>query len=344
VRPMSSAPRAAVLLLLALRAAPVSAGSEPPAAADATVTNGAVSVEPAQPAPPSPAAPEPPDAFYAIPTRLDRIGRIVIPIRVNGQGPFQFVLDTGANATVISPHLATALGLHVDPARTLLMSGVTGSISVPTASVDEIDARGLTLVRQQLAVSEATAVGTDGILGVDALKSKAVLVDFNNDRVEVLDARKHPPSDELGRIPAKLRFGNLLIVDALIGPHKVKAVIDTGGQRTLGNPALYAMLGYQHENPSREAAADVIGATNARQPGERHIVRSVTMGDLRIANLTVTFGDFYIFKRWELDSQPALVIGMDMIGTLGIFGVDYVRCEVQIKAGQQLRRRRGPSS
>jgi aspartyl protease len=144
-----------------------------------------------------------------------------------------------------------------------------------------------------------------------------VLVDFDNDRVEVFDAAGHRPSDELTRIPAKLRFGNLLIVDAMIATHKVKAVIDTGGQRTLGNLALYAMLGYRHEIPSREAAADVIGATEARQPGERHIVRTVTLGDLRVVNVTVTFGDFYIFKRWELDSQPVLVIGMDMIGTLG---------------------------
>ena len=318
---MCNVPRAAVLLLVALESAAVVAPAEPPATivpAAAGITNGAISLERNQPSAPTLApAPEPADALYAIPTRLDRIGRIVIPVLVNGRGPFQFVLDTGANATVISPHLAAALGLQVDLTQTLVMSGVTGSASVPTAMVEDIQSRGLALAGQRLAVSEASAIGTDGILGVDALRHKAVLVDFNNDRVEVFDAAGHRPSDELTRIPAKLRFGNLLIVDAMIATHKVKAVIDTGGQRTLGNLALYAMLGYRHEIPSREAAADVIGATEARQPGERHIVRTVTLGDLRVVNVTVTFGDFYIFKRWELDSQPVLVIGMDMIGTLG---------------------------
>ena len=55
------------------------------------------------------------------------------------------------------------------------------------------------------------------------------------------------------------------------------------------------------------------------------------MGDLRITNLTVTFGDFYIFKLWDLRATPAIVIGMDMIGTLDTFGVDYLRREVQIR-------------
>jgi len=50
-----------------------------------------------------------------------------------------------------------------------------------------------------------------------------------------------------------------------------------------------------------------------------------------VTQLTVTFGNFYIFKIWNLQVQPALLIGMDMIGTLDTFGVDYLRREVQMK-------------
>jgi len=32
------------------------------------------------------------------------------------------------------------------------------------------------------------------------------------------------------------------------------------------------------------------------------------MGELRITQLTVTFGNFYIFKIWNLELQPALLI------------------------------------
>jgi predicted aspartyl protease len=318
------------MLLFAIGVSPLRAATEaqsPTARAIAgdVVTNGADTIGPDRPQTP------PSDALYAIPTRIDRIGRIIVPVTVNCRGPFQFVLDTGATATVLSPHLVEALGLRVDPTRTVLMKGVTGSASVPTAPVDRIETGDIVLVGQRLAVADASFAATDGVLGADGFKNKVVLVDFVRDRVSVLDAREHRPSPQLARIPAKMPFGRLLMVDALVGTHKVKAVVDTGAQRTLGNLALYAKLGLRPTESDRQITAEVIGATDSRQTGERHLVRQVTLDALRITNLTVTFGSFYIFRIWDLESQPALLIGMDMIGTLDIFGVDYLRREVQMQ-------------
>jgi len=121
------------------------------------------------------------------------------------------------------------------------------------------------------------------------------------------------------------------MVDALIGTLKIKAVIDTGAQRTLGNMTLFTRLGLRPTESYRDTAAEVIGVMDYRQPGERYVVRELRLGDLRTTQLTVTFGNFYIFKSWNLESQPALLIGMDMIGTLDTFGVDYLRHEVQLK-------------
>jgi hypothetical protein len=232
---------------------------------------------------------------------------------------------------VLSPHLAQVLGLRVDPDQTVLMKGVTGSASVPTAPIDRLETGDIILEGQRLAVADASFVTTDGVLGVDGFENKVVLVDFVHDRVSVLDAREHRPSPQLARIPAKMQFGRLLLIDALVGTHKVKAVVDTGAQRTLGNLALSARLGLRPTDSYRDTAAEVIGATDSRQVGERYLVRQVTLDALRITNLTVTFGDFYIFKIWNLQSQPALLIGMDMIGTLDTLGVDYLRREVQMK-------------
>jgi predicted aspartyl protease len=271
------------------------------------------------------------DADYAIPTRIDRIGRIIVPVTVNCQGPFQFVLDTGANASVLSPHLAEALGLKVDLTRTVTIQGVTGSASAATAPIDQLAAGETMLEKRRLAVADASFMATDGVLGADGFSNKVVLVDFMHDYVHVLDARKHRPSPGLVRIPVKAQFGRLLMVDALIGTHRVKAVIDTGAQRTLGNLALYARLGLRPIESYHDTVAEVIGAMDYRQPGERYVVREIRLGDLRTTQLTVTFGDFHIFKVWNLESEPAMLIGMDMIGTLDTFGVDYLRREVQMK-------------
>jgi hypothetical protein len=45
----------------------------------------------------------------------------------------------------------------------------------------------------------------------------------------------------------------------------------------------------------------------------------------------VTFADVYIFKHWKLIGEPALMIGMDALGTLDTLIIDYRRKELQIR-------------
>ena len=52
-----------------------------------------------------------PEDFAIGATRSDRLGRVVAPVSVNGQGPFRFIVDTGANRSVLSQGLVERLGL-----------------------------------------------------------------------------------------------------------------------------------------------------------------------------------------------------------------------------------------
>ena len=110
-------------------------------------------------------------ADYDAGTRSDQIGRIIVNVMVNKQGPFQFVLDTGANRTVLTPRLITALGLHTDDGDDVTLNGVTGSAAVPTALVELLAAGDLAIKSQRLPVADALTSGIDGILGVDGLNS-----------------------------------------------------------------------------------------------------------------------------------------------------------------------------
>ncbi len=38
-----------------------------------------------------------------------------------------------------------------------------------------------------------------------------------------------------------------------------------------------------------------------------------------------------IFKRWRLTSEPAIMIGMDALGTLDTLIIDYRRHELQLR-------------
>ena len=57
----------------------------------------------------------------------------------------------------------------------------------------------------------------------------------------------------------------------------------------------------------------------------------VSIGPVQLRNLMVTFGDMHVFEIWGLTNEPALLIGMDLIGTLERFIVDYGRSEFHLK-------------
>src|SRR5262249_55787732 len=133
-------------------------------------------------------APLPPDSsaveteLLATPTTLDRIGRIVVPVMINGQGPFRFVVDTGASSSTLSPKLVRSLGLSAE--GRILLNGITGRAEVPAVTVKELQAGDLTISDSLFPVVWAPLMaGADGILGLAGVKSPNLLVDFDRNRV-----------------------------------------------------------------------------------------------------------------------------------------------------------------
>src|SRR3984957_20451225 len=147
-RPISRRPRIAVALALMLVLTAL-------ASMDAVLSGGHTASKPMPDAlplqpitvPTQPDALQPRDtpnrADYEAGTKPDLIGRIVVDVTVNRQGPFHFALDTGANRTVLTPSLVAILGLATNDGDGVQMNGVTGSAAVPTALVDRLAAGGL---------------------------------------------------------------------------------------------------------------------------------------------------------------------------------------------------------
>ena len=69
--------------------------------------------------------------------RQDRHDRMTVPVRIGDHGPFQFMIDTGAQNTVLSIALAARLGLTPTAKATLV--GVAGREVVDTVEVEQID-------------------------------------------------------------------------------------------------------------------------------------------------------------------------------------------------------------
>jgi len=273
------------------------------------------------------------EATWAFPTELDQIGRILAPVYVNGQGPFRFVLDTGANRSVLSPRLVELLGLSLEAGISISVHGVTGNAVMPAVHVDRIEAGGLVLARDQnLPVLPPTVLaGADGILGIDGLGRARVDVDFRSDRVTIEPSQGRRAGPGMLTIQAELRHQGLLMTRARVGRLRVHAIIDTGAERSLGNLSLRRGLLLKPRKSGDNAVTTVTGATPEIGEGTSLRVPRIRVGEAELNNLIVTFGDLYVFQVWDLEDQPTLLIGMDLLGTVERLVIDYRRGEIQLK-------------
>jgi predicted aspartyl protease len=271
-----------------------------------------------------------PEPRYVAPTLRDRIGRIWAPVFIDGQGPFRFVLDTGATTVALSRDAATLLGLRLDRARQVRLRGTTGSSLVPQITVDRIEIGDCLVENQRVILVDDAFGGADGVLATRLLSDRRIFVEFRKDRIEITRSRGQPAPLGFTTIPVKFASRQVPWVDAWIGPVKVKAVIDTGAQQTLGNLALRAALAAARRRAMELRNEGVIGVTGDVQEGQSAGVPTIRLGNVQVSNARVNFVDLHIFEHWRMLDEPAILIGMDVIGVLDTFILDYRRRELQL--------------
>jgi predicted aspartyl protease len=103
---------------------------------------------------------------------------ILVSARINGSGATQLILDTGAQATVISPSALAALGVSYRNAARGSIRGVTGQTDVLAVRVESIEVEGARFGPLMIISHDAgLGGGTDGLLGRDFLDNFVVTID-----------------------------------------------------------------------------------------------------------------------------------------------------------------------
>lgn len=269
--------------------------------------------------------------LFASPTTRDRIGRVVVPVTINGKGPFRFIVDTGANHSTISPGLVQILGLQPSGEASIVLDGITGSAQVTFVTVDRLQAGDMTIEGTALPVVSADVMGgADGILGAAGFTTKSLMVDFQHNRVAISRSVAAAVRTEATKIHALRLTHGLITLETRVGGVRVQAVVDTGSERTLGNLALRNALHMPGRRSAVVQVASVYGATEKIEAGEIRIAPTIAIESVRITDVGIVYGDFHIFKVWEMADKPAMIIGMDVLGTMPALGIDFERQDVYL--------------
>lgn len=273
---------------------------------------------------PPPVTPPDDTTLFASPTRKDRIGRILAPVMINGRGPFRLLVDTGASYSAVSPQLVQALGLEPSDDYPFVVNGVTGSARAPSVPVDILQAGDLELRSLRLPVIWAPIMaGADGILGAAGFKDQRIMVEFARNRVTISRPKIGLAPRGFQRIHATVMDSGLMTVEVRVGGVRAIAVVDTGAERSLGNQALRDALRHWQNARKAPVFTDVFGTTSDIAQGERGMAPIITLGPLKLLNVDVIYGDFHIFEVWKMRDRPAMILGMDVLGTVRSLGIDF---------------------
>ena len=263
-------------------------------------------------------------SLFACPTTLDHIGRVVAPVMIDGRGPFRFVVDTGASRSSVGPGLVQTLGLKMSTVPALQLEGITGSAPVSAVTIERLSAGNINIEHMPMPVLwEPVMAGADGILGIAGLSDQTLLVDFEHNRVVLGSTLDPSVRFHYSRVRTKVVSGGLMTAVAYVGDVRVLAIIDTGSERSLGNPMLQKALGLRDEPGEATPVTAVYGATEQVEAGRVIHAPIIGIGPLRVEGVDLIYGDFHIFKLWKLQNTPAIILGMDVLGTVNALGFDF---------------------
>lgn len=284
-----------------------------------------------EPAPPVTAQAPADLAGEIVLARPDLYKRMTVPVMIDGRGPYRFMIDTGAQATVVTRTLSDELKLR--PLGRATVVGMASSASVDMVRLDGLEFAARVFDGLNVPLLEAQHIGADGILGLDSLQNLRVLIDFRTDAIAVHDA------EQLGGnhgyeiiVRARSKLGRLIITNAEIDGIRTAVIVDTGAQGSMGNLALQRRMRSRSDLPS--TTTDVLGNSIV---GQLNYARALVIDRIQLNNIPITFADGPAFAALGLSKRPALILGMEELRLFDRVAIDFVSRKVLFDMPTQAR-------
>lgn len=259
---------------------------------------------------------------------IDRTLRMTVPVTVDGKGPYPFVVDTGADRTVLSRELADHLLLK--DGETATMHSMTGVGPVRTVRVPTLEVGGGRNDDFNAPALAEQHLGAKGLLGIDSLQGRRVVMDFRQGTFSVTPSRsvRERIEPDMIVVTAKSRYGQLILVDSDIGGIPITVIIDSGAQNSVGNLALRTMLA-RRKKVRNFVPITMTDVTGTAMSADLALVDSIRIGGFTITDAAVAFADAHPFKKFGLLKRPAMLLGMDTLRVFRRVSVDFAQRKVR---------------
>ncbi len=261
--------------------------------------------------------------------------QFMVDVEVNGEGPFPFIIDTGATATAIYEDLAALLGISDGPGRETLVRGLIQSQTVNMYELDTLsvgDAINAASPNVIVLPKPERSAQAKGIIGMDHLINTALVFDLSTQTVTFVPGKAFTPDSFRGWKEAPIDA--LPGASALYGLHfgeigfdegPAPALIDTGSEITVLNwQAAEQMRSVQAMLAATARKTVVEGVAGQSRPRMALGVEGLKMGQRRWPIHSVLVLTLEPLSVIGAEDGPFIIVGTDLLAQTS-FAIDFHR-------------------
>lgn len=270
--------------------------------------------------------PEQTEPLVTLPLRQLVTHHIVVPVALRDGEPVDFILDTGASMSVITPATRDALGFAPDEGMVAQGKGAGGSMSeVRVVIIDRLRVGDRRYENHTVAVTDLSHLEAKlgapigGILGANFLDKHVVEIDFPAKKLLL-----HPGGaledgsvgvGDMGRIEyEQFAAGGLIkVAVSLDGKKPMPAVLDLGAGRTVMNWKAAKAAGVTRRSKGlRRPKEPLLGADSKPIETAGYTFERVELGAASFARPEIFMADLPVFETLGIAADPAMIFGVDM--------------------------------
>ena len=224
---------------------------------------------------------------------------IIVQVQVDGKGPFNMMLDTGADPSAIDLTLARDLGLNLARVEKRATGGGAGNSLIFETQLPMVETGGLMAKKVEALAIDLSNLGgrlgkhLHGILGHSLLNGRVVQIDYPNRVLRFYS--KSPINSYKGSgnssemVVLAFRYSdNILIDDIVVNGRKLTANLDTGSDGAFSlTPAAVAYLGLEKDVEGFAVTTSV--GVNGTLQNRQGTIGTITLGRLSVASQPAVF-------------------------------------------------------
>ena len=283
------------------------------------------------------------EPIASLPYRIDYGGWFTVEATVNGMGPYDFIIDTGATRTLVFENLAAAQSFPETGGAPLTVLGVSSGAEFPARRIGDIalgDVRVEGLVSVVLPNWSDAGRGPQGLVGLDVLSRYALVFDAAARRVEF-----HARGSDIGaprrwrRIALEaedfgLDAGLLYTLEARMRSKSVRFILDLGAAAPIVNRAGFSVF-------TRQDPPIITSTSSSRIPGRITDALDVDEETFLFEAATVRAGsamwrdelfvchDAEIFRQLGVAERPFGLFGASLFANRS-FAIDFAARELRV--------------